>query len=61
MENDNHLWDEKCVKLKAQHQHGAWEKFELTDRVTSLRMQLTDAFQVDQFPKILKDPPEVEE
>ncbi len=22
-ENDNHLWDEMCAKLKAQHQHGA--------------------------------------
>ncbi len=48
-ENDNRMWDNKCVRLKAQHQQGAWEKLELTDRVTSLRMRLTDVLQVDQF------------
>ncbi len=60
-ENDNCLWDEKCVKLKAQRQQGAWEKLELTDQVTSLRMRLTDVLQVYQFSEILNDPPEVEE
>ncbi len=30
-ENDNHLWDEKCAKLKAQCQQGVQEKLELTD------------------------------
>ncbi len=30
-ENDNCLWDEKCVKLKAQRQQGAQEKLELTN------------------------------